>query len=1277
MKTPPSFQLANTALLPGVTLIEASAGTGKTFTIAGLFLRLIIEQKFSVSEILVVTYTEAATEELRGRIRQTLADAVAAFLCGSSVNPFLQSLVGQHRAASPDVLARLEQALSNFDEAPIFTIHGFCQRQLRDRAFESGSLFDTELMTDLSSLLQEVADDYWRRRFYEAEPLLVHFALKNRLSPEKLLPELELHTRHPELRVVSPVDGQSLDRLFNELRSAFAEARKVWHADQTAIRGIFERAEDWGIKDYAKPDVVAGQLAELERCFSDAATPESFKCLEFFSTSAIKEGTSKRCDVPPGHEFFNLCEEIGRRERDFLVGLRLDFLDFARAELPRRKQRLKVQSFDDLLTRLHAALLAPGGERLAAEVRAKYRAALIDEFQDTDPVQYQIFRRLFAPVAASVSPAVEPGVPPGGVGANSPSEHHFSSSASGGKMPPSTAGETPAATSRSPLLFLIGDPKQAIYGFRGADFFTYLDAARRADRRFTLDANWRSESGLVAAVNTLFQRALAPFVFDEIPFHPVVARGKADESPLVEGGKRLAPFHLWFFPRGKDEKEISQGKAEEILPRVVASEIARLLNGDVRIGERKVSPQDIAVLVLKHGQAAQMQEALRALNIPSVLHTEASLFASAEARELERVLAAIAEPGSEPLIRAALATGLLGVSGAELDALARDEARWQERLERFHHYAELWATRGFTPMMRALLHEEQMRQRLLAFPDGERRLTNVLHLAEALHQAGLERKAGPAGLQQWLADQIASEDKAAEEHQLRLERDDFAVRLVTIHKSKGLEYPIVFCPFAWKSSDLKWRGEEQVFFHERLAGGDSQFVRDLGSKDYDEHRELAFREKLAENVRLLYVALTRARNRCYMVWGNFKNAATSAPAWLLHPPPTAPGDLSSQMASHFKSLDDAAMRNDLQPLLAAPARAGVRPSSGAEGLHAPEASSGTDALGAPNVSAPGDGRTPAILLRELPAAGAESYRLSSEERAELKPRTFSGVIERDWRVTSFSALATHRRDEQPDYDALEKPSPAEPATPGSIFAFPRGTKAGTCLHKIFEVLDFANADDALIERTVREQLRAHGFDGNKFAAAITGCVRRTLRVPLDLTRPSLALSAIDAGDRLNELEFSFPLQRATPAALKELFANTVDGADSWLSGLNFDPVRGYVQGFIDLVFQFEGRFYIIDWKSNWLGNRVEDYHHDALRREMNARAYPLQYHLYALALHRYLASRLPGYDYEKHFGGVFYVFLRGVEPERPEFGVFRDRPALGLVQNLSERLIGKLEVVTV
>ena len=1245
--TPLPFQLTSTPLDAGVTLIEASAGTGKTFTIAGLFLRLILERNFSVREILVVTFTEAATEELRDRIRRALTDAAAAFRAGASNDPVMSRLIAPHLPQARQMLTRLDRALCGFDEAPIFTIHSFCQRTLRDRAFESGALFDTELLTDDTELLETITEDYWRLRFYEAGALPVAFALKNRLRPESFLPLLREQTRHPLLRHVSRVDGRALEELTGALEKTFAAARAMWLKEKDDITALVDPGAGWAIGEHGDPDVVPEKLALAGTCFEfDDPTSEALDALKFFSRRTIEKSTSTKRESPV-HEFFDLCEQLGEREADFLAGLRLDFISYGRAEMPRRKQQLKAQSFGDLLTHLHAALKAPGGGDLARDVRAKYRAALIDEFQDTDPVQYQIFQKLFAP-AVRPSPGAE-------THEQRPAADDLQTQATGhvsaprdGRTPEENDQSrlTPAAT--SPLLFLIGDPKQAIYGFRGADIFTYLEAAARVDQRYTLEENWRSETSLVRAVNAIFSFAGNPFVFDPIHFQPVRAAGDADQDALVENGQPSPPLHLWFMPRERGTAVINKGDAEATLPTLVAVEIARLLN-TAQLGPVRLVPRDIAVLVRKRDQARLLQEALRALRIPCVLHTEESVFASREARELDRVLAALAQPGNDRLLRAALATDLMGADGPALEALASDEPGWQARVERFRAGHERWRQRGFMPMFREWLREENVRPRLLAFADGERRLTNLLHLAEALHQAGLERRLGATELARWLRERIAASEQAAEEHQLRLERDDQAVRIVTIHKSKGLEYPVVFCPFSWDSSSLRRGQDEEVLFHSPITGEDgaSEFFRDLGSENIAEHRALAFRERLAENLRLLYVALTRARNRCYLVWGGFKDAGSSAPAWLFHRPGSRTGDLKESLDAHFKSLDDAALRGDLERLVA----------------------SSTDEKGRPSVQ-----------LTDIPGPSLELCYPASGSAPDLQPREFTGVIDRRWRISSFSTLTAGARDEQPDYDAtaaINNPVALEAAASeiAGIFAFPRGTAPGTCLHKILEDLDFTSAGEGVLEPFAADKLRLHGFSPSEFGPGVCDAIRRTLAVPLEPAYPDFTLSRVPPVDRLNELEFYFPVNQLSPALLAGGFAGLAGAADSLprLERLGFKPAGGFVKGFIDLVLRFDGRFYIADWKSNWLGHRAEDYGPPALAREMAEHFYALQYHLYTVALHQYLALRLPGYDYEKHFGGVFYLFIRGIDPARPELGVYRDRPPAELVRKLNGLLLPRRE----
>ena len=731
-------------------------------------------------------------------------------------------------------------------------------------------------------------------------------------------------------------------------------------------------------------------------------------------------------------------------------------------------------------------------------------------------------------------------------------------------------------------------------------------------------------------MNKIFSAAPESFVFDRIEFQEAVPKGKADAEPLTLAGRRESPFQLWFLPRD-GTKKVSKGFAAETLPRVVADEIVRLLNGDTKIGARRLQPEDIAVLVLTNRQAATVQTALSESKIPSVLHTTASLFASREAAELRRVLAGIALPGDERLVKSALATDLFGLNGCELAECP--EAQWHEWLQRFHDYSESWSRDGFFRMFRLCLQHQQVRQRLLAFPDGERRLTNLLHLGEVLHQAETERRLGVTGLQKWLTEQIGESGEATEEHQLRLERDDNAVRIVTVHKSKGLEYPVTFCLFAWKDSDIedKRTREELVFFHDATRA--QRLVRDLGPDIADEHRQQARLERLAENVRLFYVALTRASHRCYFAWGGVRDAGTSAPAWLLHRPPATTGPLLETLNTHFKSLNDADLRQDLAKL---------------------------------NEQSQGN-----LAVADLPAPATAVYQPEAGNGTTLECRQFTGHIRRDWVISSFSYFKAGLHEELPDRDGVVAPPKDE--TPGQgMFAFPRGAKAGTCLHEILEKLPF-NATGEEMRPLVSQHLAAHGLADTGNGEAVEQMLTALLQFPLDPARKDFTLSKIAAADRLNELEFYFPIQNVSPARLQELLGQLgwPSAVPAQLDRLAFDSIQGFLKGFIDLVFRFEGRFYLVDWKSNWLGNRLEDYSPDAMKDEMRRQHYFVQYHLYTVALHKYLALRLPSYDYEQHFGGVIYLFLRGIDPAQPERGAFRDRPARRAVEQLSALLEGK------
>jgi exodeoxyribonuclease V beta subunit len=1271
--------------LEGTNLIEASAGTGKTYAITGLVLRLILEKAIPIEEVLVVTFTEAATSELKDRIRKRLREALEMFSGSGAQDELLEGLYASHPNAAA-ASRRLKRAINDFDRASIFTIHGFCMRVLHDHAFESGMLFDTELVTDQEILIREIVHDFWRKHFYNASILFFNYAAAHGLNPGSLRSMVGRHTTNPYLKIIPESGVPGCSELEAEFLVRFEKCRQAWTSAKPEVQVILTTSETLNRAKYRK-DRIAGWLQAMEAYLSG----ECFDCslfdrFEKFTTIHMKSAVKKGAE-PPSHPFFLLCDQLNLAQQRLaegfdrcLLGLKLEFIHTVRSELAKRKLDKNIVFYDDLLLMLDRALRGPGGEDLAAIAGSKFKAALIDEFQDTDSIQYAIFENIFGQ-------------------AGSP-------------------------------LFLIGDPKQAIYGFRGADIFTYMDAARSASNRFTLGENWRSEPALISAVNTVFSRATVPFVYEDIGFEPVRPAGNKRHEMLELDGEKKPPLQIWFLKADgiKGEQPITRAIARDVIPQAVAAEISRLLalarEGKAVIDRRSIQAGDIAVLVRRNAEAGLVKEALSSLGIHSVLYDIGNLFETHEAMEVERLLTSIADPSDERLLKAALLTDMLGLGGEGLDRLIRDEPEWDEWLSRIGEYHDTWSRHGFFRMFRHLLLREAVLPRLMALVDGERRCTNVLHLSEMLHGAAIEGSLSMHGLVKWLSEQRAEDTPKLEEHQLRLESDENAVKLVTIHKSKGLEYPIVFCPFIGDRSRVL-QGDGPFTFHDELDG--RRLTLDLGSPGREENLKLAEKEQLAENVRLLYVAMTRARHRCTLVWGCFRDAESSAPAYLFHQPGSEEaGNLPEAVCSRYSSSNEQELWNDLEAIQR-------------------EGQGSIELLEAP-------------LEKGQPQPGLE------EERVELGCRSFSGRIHRDWGISSFSSIVSNqpRKAEWADRDDMIRPGLAEeedlqgtlPPTGEfrDILSFPRGAAAGIFLHEVFEHLDFTSRDRTLIEELVTDKLKMHGFE-SFWTGAVCDMVRKVLAVPLESGPDSFTLSQVQAADRLNELEFYFPLEVTGEHSLKELLGRTagttkhedspfrkrgnageletpilpsldgnaaelktkklpsLDGrgwgrvetgdvphphptspvkgeelnsapfrkrgkggfaaSPSTLEQLKFKPLEGYMKGFIDLVFRHRGRFYIVDWKSNYLGARTEDYDQAAMLAAMDENLYHLQVHLYAIAVHAYLKTRIPEYAYESHFGGVYYIFLRGVDPAKGrEYGVYRNRPPAAFIETLCFHLRG-------
>ncbi|TND59301.1 exodeoxyribonuclease V subunit beta [Aeromonas dhakensis] len=1168
--------------LHGERLIEASAGTGKTYTIAGLYLRLLLghgplieegedagqpsahERPLSVTEILVVTFTEAATAELRGRIRGRIHEARLAFMRGQSTDALLAQLLVE--VADHDLAARrLLAAERQMDEAAVFTIHGFCQRMLKQNAFESGALFETEFLTDDSQLRLQAVSDYWRAEFYPVDKTLASAVRALWPSPAALLREMNGWLDNSELEMRPPAGDETLAARHQVAMARIAAVKEGWLAQVDEIR----RQTDGHISRYTGKNY-EGWLAKIADWAQDESSGYAIpKELERFGQTVLEANLKKGGAVPTLPLFSQIDALLASRP-----GIRDLILQRAAVVVRSRMQVSKRQahqlSFDDLLKDLDGALDSPLGERLCERIRATYRVAMIDEFQDTDPQQYRIFHRLYG-------------------------------------------GHTDTA------LLMIGDPKQAIYGFRGADIFTYIQARRNVSAHYTLGRNWRSSGALVAAVNGLFERAKDPFIYEaDIPFLPVEAQGKS--KALLLDGETAPVLHCWQL---SGQPTFNRGDYQSKMARATAAEIHRLLSlareGKALIGSEPVKAGDIAVLVRTGAEGKLVQQELARLAIASVyLSNRESVLEQVEAREILLILHACQNPSEEISLRAALATGLFDLDAKALDELASDERAWESAVQEFMEYRKVWHKRGVLAMLRALLHRRNLAASLLASPYGERRLTNFLHLGELLQQVSSELD-GEYALLRWLGEAVNRQSGQDAEQILRLESERKLVQIVTIHKSKGLEYPLVFLPFI-----CSHRSADTPLYHEADEEGNRTILDLTGAED---SLAEADKERLAEDLRLLYVALTRG---VYATW--------------LGLAPVRSGNGKSEKTD----LHQTAIGYLLQ--------------KGEEG----DAATLATALSALAQDLPGVAVGEPSLTRPAPLPAEE------EQLGEPQVRRFGGTLERDWWISSYSGLAAQGHGHSkgvlanPGFDdevateaaALAAEEPVQAPQP-SIFTFPKGARPGTLLHSLFETIDFESAAGDSLAQHISTLLAQDGFD-ESWAPVLQQQVEAVLDTPLETGfGEPVRLRDLAPERKQVELEFFLPMGRVTAPALTAL-CQQHDPLSRGNKPLSFATVQGMLKGFIDLVFEWQGRWYLLDYKSNHLGMSPADYSRPALEQAMVEHRYDLQYQLYSLALHRLLALRLPGYDFDQHFGGVFYLFLRGM----PQGGIFHTRPSRELVLGL-------------
>lgn len=1190
--------------LNGSHLIEASAGTGKTFTIAMLYVRLILghkqgESAFKLGEltppqILVVTFTDAATKELRDRIRARLAEAARYFRADPKTmetpedTDLLYELRREYAVDDWPVCARkLELAAEWMDEAAVSTIHGWCNRMLREHAFDSLSLFNQNLETDQSELLAEVIRDYWRNFYYplgiEATALLRSYwdgpqALQKAIKD--LLPFVdELGDEEDPLTLLEPLVSQLIP-----LKTPW----KVWANE---LLEIFDAAYQAG-EMRVNPKWYPGWFRGLDEWANNPGVwPEIGKAWEHLETDALTKKWNKSLPSHPGLVAFQTLAESLVNLEDPRNALLTHAACWVASEFAAAQKRRAQISFNDLLTSLDAALTGSDGERLAEVIRQQFPVALIDEFQDTDPVQYRIFERVYD-IA-----------------------NHRDDCA----------------------LILIGDPKQAIYAFRGADIYTYLKARETVcGPIYSLDKNFRSTQAMVDAANHCFaqvenkENSPGAFLFrkngqNPVPFLQVGAKGRPDEFMVDD----VSAPAITFAVAGAGAK-LNKGEYLATMANLAATQIVDWLNrglsntaGFVRTGQALVPirPGDLAVLVNDKNEAASIRQALSQRGVRSVyLSDKETVFGSAQATEVYRWMAACAEPDNDRLLRAALSTASLGLSFADLDAMNVNEEEWEARVIQFKGYREIWQKQGILPMLRRILFDFNCNDRFLSTAldangdSGERILTDILHLAELLQQESFTLE-GEHALIRFLAEQIEEPGGDAEGTKLRLESDADLVKVVTIHKSKGLEYPIVFLPFICttravdaKSIPLKWH-DEAGQLHVALEATDEILVA-------------AEQDRLGEDLRKLYVALTRAR---YLTWVGL--------APLKDKTKTAIGHLLGLSAVNETGY-----------------------------LAAVKSFAGDQAY---------------LSVRDDLEANDEIYVVTTTINESGTACRSTRVVKENWWIGSYSTLpiaghaplpATQFEDTPQAENLLEGQREVSQRAPtgfrpgGPMHRFPKGAEAGTFLHDLMEWVantGFSTVmeNPAELRDMIARRSKLRGWEA--WVDPLFVWVQQMLQTPLKIGEISLRLDSLEVAKA--EMEFLFEARHVDLTRLDAFIVeHTLDRRPR--PALTAVEFNGMLKGFMDLVFQSGERYYVADYKSNWLGMGDEDYTPDAMEDAICAHRYDLQYVIYLFALHRLLKSRLPEYDYDQHIGGAVYLFVRGIGA--PSGGIHFERPPKALIESL-------------
>ncbi|VFP79809.1 exodeoxyribonuclease V subunit beta [Candidatus Erwinia haradaeae] len=1162
--------------LLGEVLIEASAGTGKTFTIGLLYLRLLLGlggksdfvKQLSVKEILVVTFTEAAVEELRTRIRSNIHELRIACICGETSNLVFTELISQI-TNMPQAISNLLIAERDINDAVIFTIHGFCWHILCSKAFESGMLFEYQLLTNEKILWRQGTIEFWRSNFYLLPIQIARIIRKIWSGPDELLQTLLPWLCREELVLQEDLySKETIEERHERIIISIKKIKVSWLSSEN----LYQLINKSGInhRSYSHKNLQTWLKNVTQWALTETLDYLVVKDLARFSQSELINKTLT--GDSPRHPIFNQIEVF----LSSLPSLRNLIISCAMKKIrcySQKEKKLKSQiGFYDLIKFLNVALQKKSGKILKELIRKSYPVALIDEFQDTDPQQYLIFRTLY-------------------------------------HQQPNTA------------LLLIGDPKQAIYSFRGANIFSYIKVRSEITKHYTLNINYRSSIDMVNAVNYLFSYHTNPFIFTEIPFVPIKSVKFNHNIYFSINQQRQPALIFWLQPGNR----IGVYEYQDFMAKKCAAEISYWLHcggkckaflGNTK-NKRAVQPSDIAILVRNKNEAAFIQKALNDLEISSVyLSNRESVFTTLAAQEILLVLKAILTPEVESTLLNALITNLFSIDITALDMIKNNENIWSSLIEEFLDYKKCWQKNGLLSMLRQLINKKKITENFLKCAHSERYLIDLWHLGEILEECSINFD-NESALMRWFAKQVQKPDSEIPNQHLRIENNKSLVKIITIHKSKGLQYPLVWIPFAMHFLQIR----DAIYYDIQTL---TTFL-DLNKKS--KNIFLSEKERLAEDLRLLYVALTRAIFHC---------SIGIAPLYISVRQNVTKTDLHHSALGYLIQKGQAMDANGLR-----------------------------EALKELNQN---------IIKVIIASSEAKKLRkdlsATSIEKEKLKKRILLRTVEDHWRVTSYSNFYYQDNFSRHvttnlsslkflNFNALNAQENNQyiASEVFTIHTFPRGAKSGIFFHKLLENLDFRKL---LNEMWLETQLISQGFK-KEWTSMIVNWIHNLLRTPLNKT--GVCLFQISIKNKKAEMPFYLPISSLiTAEKLNEVIRQ--DPLSATFPLIKFRQVQGMLQGRIDLVFCWNRKYYIVDYKSNWLGPDKSYYTQDMIINEIREHRYDLQYQLYSLALHRYLRHRILDYNYEKNFGGVIYLFLRGIDNIDNHHGIYHTTLHIDLINAL-------------